>query len=341
MNDQNPRLRLEVPAAWRGPELFERDDWQYRLTPADILELETATAAVENVRLDDVTRERFVLEHLAERLSEIQDSLEHGSGACVVKGLPVDQFTTEQLKRLFLGLAQYIGTPVSQSAKGERIFSVRNEGFSAADPRVRGPNTNKRLSYHTDRCDVIAFLCIQQAKSGGENFVVSSVTLYNEILGTRPDLLDVLMQPFYYKRHNVDSGNNAAYIQQPIFSIFDGHFAANILRVLIDRAYKTPELPDMSAIQREALDYVDELADDNRFRASFRQEPGDIVFLNNFVTFHRRSEFEDHEDLERRRHLLRIWLSVPNSRPLDPAFGGNYGATSAGAIRGGMTPIGD
>jgi alpha-ketoglutarate-dependent taurine dioxygenase len=186
---------------------------------------------------------------------------------------------------------------------------------------------------------VIAFLCVKQAKSGGENYAVSSVTLYNEILDRRPDLLRVLARPFYYKRHNVDLGNNKPYIQQPIFSIYKGHFAANLLRVLIDRAYEMPDLPDMSDVQREALDFVEELADDPQLRVSFRQEPGDIVFLSNFVTFHRRSEFEDPEDPTARRHLLRIWLSVPNSRPLDPLFKGNYGATAAGAIRGGMSPL--
>jgi alpha-ketoglutarate-dependent taurine dioxygenase len=333
--------RYECPAAWRGEELFARDDWQHELSESEITELISALAAVDKaeLELDQITRGRFPLNRLAVRLEGIQDALENGSGACIVRGFPVDQYSYEQLKRVFFGLAQYIGTPVSQGADGARIFSVRDEGHAPSDPRARGPNTKKRLSYHTDRCDVIGFLCVRQAKSGGENYVVSSVSLYNEILNRRPDLLRVLVRPYYYKRHNVDLGNNQPYIQQPIFSIYEGHFAANLLRVLIDRAYEMPDLPDMSDVQREALDLVEELADDAQLRVSFRQEPGDIVFLNNFVTFHRRSEFEDHEDPIKRRHLLRIWLSVPNSRPLNPLFKGNYGATTAGALRGGMSPV--
>jgi hypothetical protein len=58
--------------------------------------------------------------------------------------------------------------------------------------------------------------------------------------------------------------------------------------------------------------------------------------LNNWVTMHRRSEFVDHEESERRRLLWRIWLSVPNSRPIDPRFAASYGATEAGTLRGGM-----
>ena len=94
----------------------------------------------------------------------------------------------------------------------------------------------------------------------------------------------------------------------------------------------------MSDLQREALDYIEQLADDPSLHVSFRQQAGDVVFLNNWVTLHRRSEFVDHTNPDRKRLLLRIWLSVPNSRPLDPRFAGSYGTTQAGAIRGGMRP---
>ncbi|MGI9518524.1 MAG: TauD/TfdA family dioxygenase, partial [Pirellulaceae bacterium] len=94
--------------------------------------------------------------------------------------------------------------------------------------------------------------------------------------------------------------------------------------------------PDMTEIQREALDFLEVVAAEPEMHVTFRQQPGDILFLNNWVTLHRRTAFEDYEDLELRRHILRVWLSMPNSRPLDPMFAGNYGATEAGAIRGGM-----
>ena len=327
---------IDSPAVWRGNELLSRDDWSFPLTAEDVDELQRALAACPEIPLEQLTPESFPLHQLGEKLLRVQDALETGSGACLLRRLPVNEFSEAELRRLFFGLSTYVGTPVSQSANGDRIFSVRNEGYTPDDPRSRGPNTKKTLSFHTDRCDVIAFLCLKQALAGGDNHVVSSVALYNEILELHPELLSALTKPFYYKRHNVDVGNNKPYVQQPIFSIFRGHFAANILRVLINRAYEMPELPDMTIRQRESLDLVEELA--RKSCVTFRQHPGDIVMLNNFVTFHSRSEFVDHEDIDQRRHLLRIWLSVPNSRPLDPSFAGNYGATEAGAIRGGMPP---
>ena len=109
--------------------------------------------------------------------------------------------------------------------------------------------------------------------------------------------------------------------------------------MLIERAYALPELPDLTPHQQEALDFIEDTASNPKLHVRFRQERGDILFLNNFVTLHRRSAYEDHEDPGLRRHLLRIWLSVPNSRPLHPLFKDNYGDTRAGAVRGGMNPV--
>jgi hypothetical protein len=254
----------------------------------------------------------------------------------MIRGIRIGGRDADLLRSLFLAVAREIGTPLSQSADGDLIFSVQNAGFADDDPRARGPNTRKKLSFHTDRCDVIGFLCIRQARAGGENQLVSSAALFNEILHRRPDLLNVLMQPYYYQRHNVDTGNETPFTRQPIFAFRDGYFHANFLRVLIERAHANPDLPEMTSVQREALDFLEEVAAEPAMHVTFRQQPGDIVFMNNWLTLHRRTEFEDHDDHELRRHILRVWLSMPNSRPIDPLFAGNYGATEAGAIRGGM-----
>lgn len=298
--------------------------------------MDAALASVRDVPLEHVTRTSFVLPRLASRLFEIREELERGSGATLLRGLRMEDYSVDEAQRLFLGLMQHVGTPVSQSASGELVFSVRDAGFSTDDPRARGPNTRKNLSFHTDRCDVIAFLCLQPARSGGENLIVSSVSLYNEILARRPDLLEVLKQPFLYKRHNVDMGNDQPFCRQPVFSFCEGHFACAFLRVLIERAYAKDGAPEMTPEQREALDYLETVAAEERLQMRLLQQPGDVLLLNNWVTLHRRTAFEDWPEPEQRRHILRIWLTVSNSRPLDPVFRDNYGAVAAGAIRGGM-----
>ncbi len=337
MTHQDLPPTIDHPAAWRGDELFSRADWSSVLQPEEIAELDQVLASENRsepweTRLADATP----LGRLGERLSRLRTDLEQGSGACMIRGLPLERYSEEQVRRLFWTIACRIGTPVTQSPAGERIFSVRDEGYQIGHPKARGPNTRKRLSFHTDRCDVIGFLCLQQARTGGENQLVSSMTLYNELRTRFPDQLRVLMQPFYYARHNVDTANDKPWCRQPIFSFCKGFFACSYLRVLIDRAYAMEGLPNMTEEQVRALDCLEELASDPSLHVTFRQQPGDLLFLNNWVTLHRRNEFEDHPDPPRRRHILRIWLSVPNSRPIDPLFADSYGATEAGAIRGGM-----
>jgi hypothetical protein len=317
-----------------GEELTRRDDWEHTFSTAEIDEIDQALSAVAGRDYESIGLEDFKLPRLAARLAAVQNTLENGGGAVRMTGLPVERYSEDDARRLFWGLSLHIGSPVSQSASGERLFHVRNEGYADNDPRARGPNTAKRLSFHTDRCDVIGFLCWRQAISGGDNELVSSMALYNHISEQRPDLLAALQQPFPYRRHNVDLGNQLPYVMQPVFSFCEGHFAAAFLRVLINRADKDPDCPDLSTEQREALDYLEACA--TELSVELRQNPGNILFLNNWVTLHRRTAFVDHEQVSERRCLLRLWLSPPNNRPLVNAFAENYGATEAGAVRGGM-----
>lgn len=328
-----PPLLLDHPAAWRGEELASRPDWRQRWSEEELRDLSEAAGAESE---DALAVERLGRSAAGRRLRSVQHSLEHGCGGAWIEGLPADDYSTQQLERLFWRMSQVVGTPVSQSAAGDRLFHVRDEGFGEKDSRARGPNTSKRLSFHSDRCDVIGFLCVRPALRGGENELVSSVTLYNDIARQRPDLLEPLMQPYLYQRHNVDLNHPQPYIEQPVFSIHEGHFAANLLRVLIERAYAAPDTPPMTDRQREALDLIEQLAASPQRHCRFRLRRGDVLLLNNFVTLHRRTEFEDSPEPLLRRHLLRVWLAVPNSRPLHPLFAGNYGDTAAGAIRGGM-----
>ena len=269
---------------------------------------------------------------------QVREELENKSGLVRMK-TDKNFANPEEAGEWYLDLCMQIGTPVSQSADGDLLLSIKNEAFDKNDPRTRGPNTNRKLGFHTDRCDVISFLCLMPAKSGGENQIVKSQEIYACIKKERPDLLVVLQKKFPYNRHVVDRGNTTPYVMQPIFSQKNGFFACSYLRVLIDRADKDKDCPNLTPIQREALDYLDFVCERTELQKRLTMQKGEILMLNNWTLLHRRTAFEDHPDSKRKRHLLRVWLSVPNSRPLHDSFAENFGSTIAGDIRGGMTPI--
>ncbi len=62
-----------------------------------------------------------------------------------------------------------------------------------------------------------------------------------------------------------------------------------------------------------------------------------MQFLHNHQTLHSRTAYEDYPEPERRRHLLRLWLSPPNGRPLPPGFAERYGHIEVGTRRGGIS----
>ena len=304
--------------------------------------METNTIAGPSVWQGDalLQEQGFVREFQDTDPGAIRDALESGPGALMLRGFSIDRYNRDEARDIFREWCGSLGTLLAQNEKGDTVFDVTDAGFGKNDPRTRGPNTNKKLSFHTDRCDVIAFLCWKKAKVGGENELVSSAHLYNEIARRRPDLLKVLMDTYVYKRHTVDLGNQRPYCEQPIFSFRDGFFACSFLRVLIDRAHADPDLPDLTSKQIEAMDFLEEVAGEEGQSCRFSQERGDILLLNNWVTLHRRSAFEDFEDPEEKRRIFRVWLSMPNSRPIDTRFEVNFGATGAGQVRGGFPVLG-
>ena len=56
--------------------------------------------------------------------------------------------------------------------------------------------TNQRQGFHCDGSDLVGLLCLKPAKTGGQSKIASSMAVYNQMLASRPDLVEVLRQPF-------------------------------------------------------------------------------------------------------------------------------------------------
>ena len=64
-------------------------------------------------------------------------------------------------------------------------------------------------------------------------------------------------------------------------------------------------------------------------------QPGDMQFVYNHALLHDRTGFRDWPDVQKKRHLLRLWLSIPGDRPLPECFKQRYGSIEIGN-RGGI-----
>jgi len=283
-----------------------------------------------------MTVEDLPLPGFAARLAEARGTLETGCGLFLFRGFPVSGRSVDDMRRLYWGMGRHVGTAMSQSKRGDILGDVRDIGTDVTGREGRGYTSRAELEFHTDSTDVSALFFLKTAKAGGLSRFVSSVAIHNEIARARPDLLAVLYQPYFWSRQGQEREGEAAWYPQPIYGVEQGHFASRYIRTHILSAQKHHDTPRLTDMQREALQMIDRLADDPAFCLDMMLEPGDMVFMNSHTTYHSRTEFEDHETPERKRHLLRLWLSVPNSRPLPEGWGAIYLDRRPGAVRGGF-----
>jgi hypothetical protein len=162
-------------------------------------------------------------------------------------------------------------------------------------------------------------LCLKTAKSGGVSKLVSVAQVYNEVLKRRPELVEVLQQPFHFDtREQHPTGLKVQ--TSPILNFFDGRLSALYKRRYLLAAQRFPEVPRLTEAQQQAVQLVEEICNDPAIQLSFYMQPGDVQMANNYSVLHARSKYEDYDEPEQRRHLLRAWLTLPNGRPLPPAF---------------------
>ena len=330
--------QIEIPAAWFGEDLVSKPNiWHYTLQDAEIDELITAANkfCALGEELGKITPKNFVLEKFSHKLFELQKELRTGIGFKLISGLPVNELTPEQYSTVFCGLGSYLGKARSQNAAGHLLGHVRDIGVSAKDPSVRIYQTSARQTFHTDRSDVVGLLCIREAKEGGDSLLASSVTAFNEVMKESPSLAEELMRPVAYDRRGEIPTGKKPYMTIPVVNWYKGKLTCIYQREYIISAQRYHDAPKLTQSQIEAFDLFDEILNDDKVNLKMRLRPGDMQFVYNHSLFHDRTGFVDWPENEKKRHLLRLWLSLPGDRELPPAFSQAYGNLDVGD-RGGV-----
>ena len=326
------------PGAWYGRELAPRDDWIRSFAAHELDEIDAAVQAFRESRkpLESLGTASFALPRLAATLRQILEELLEGRGFVLLRGLPVERMTREEQATAYLGLGAWLGRFRSQNAKGHLLGHVKDLGLDIRDPNVRYYQTNRKLEYHTDSVDVVGLLCLKSAKAGGESYLASSMTVYNEVLKRKPNLLPALFEPYPTDRRGEVPEGMRPWFDIPVFHRHAGKLSCIYVRQYIESAQKHfPEARRLSAEQRAALDLVDEICNDPAVHLSMDFRPGDIQLLHNHQILHSRGDFENWPEPERHRHLLRLWLAPQEARPLPEVFAPRYGGVCPGE-RGGI-----
>jgi hypothetical protein len=331
---------VEGPSAWIGADMRNREaEWSYRLSSPEVAEIEAAVRQVRARGLDiaEIRREDFPLPTLGPVLDRIRGEVLDGRGFALLRGLPVEDRPIADSATAYWGIGTYFGSARSQNAQGHLLGHVYDlgKGLSAINPHLRSYATAERQNFHIDRCDVVALLCLRRAKSGGLSTIVSSMAVHNAMAQRRPDLLERLYRPFPVDRRGEVPEGKAPFYEAPVFNAYADHVSVLYSRLHIGSAQRFPEARRLTGEDIEALDMLAELADDPELRLNMNFMPGDIQFLHNHTILHARSAYEDWPEVERKRHLLRLWLAPAGARPLPAVFAECYGGLTIGD-RGGI-----
>jgi hypothetical protein len=344
MRDIRPVTGANV---WRGKDMADSPRWQRRLTPAQLAEIDAALWAAkasgrswEAIKAGDVP-----LPGLGALIDDIRDELENGSGLMMLRGLDVARYSLDELRIIYAGFCRQLGTLVFSNRGGEIMRDIRDVGRDVGERYGQLPGdgflssysrtlSNQGLRYHTDRCDVVALLCVRQAMQGGMSRLCSSPAVHNAMLARRPDLAAALYENVWRSRFGEEDEGDTLGYPLPVWGVRDGRFTSHYSRTFVEAGQRQPAAPRVSAAQWEALDLISELADELSFAMSFT--PGDMQFVNTHVIYHARTAFEDDAGAGRDRLLLRLWMAMPNSRALPAGHEVLWGDVAAGALRGGI-----
>jgi hypothetical protein len=312
-------------------------------------EIDAALRKSKDIPWNRLNRENFPLPSGGAFFDDVREELENGSGMVKVRGLDVSRYAHDELRRIWYALGSHFGTPMFQNCRGEVMREIKDEGmgvgakmygatvdasgkqFLSSAARTLSPG---QLRFHTDRCDVVGLLCVRQAAEGGVSKLASSATVYNEILKRRPDLHALLCKPIPRGRFGEEAGGEHVAYDLPIFGVRDGKLTSHFSLTYIESAQLLPGVRKLSDAEWEAIRMLIDVAEENCFEMRFA--PGDMQLLNNHVIYHGRTAFKDDVSTGQDRLLMRLWLSVPNSRSLPDDHAVLWGDVAGGKPHGGI-----
>jgi alpha-ketoglutarate-dependent taurine dioxygenase len=201
------------------------------------------------------------------------------------------------------------------------FFDVQDTGAKLKPGSgIRPTVTNVDLRFHNDNSynetppEYVCLLCLHPARQGGVSQVMSVATVHQALEARHPELMPRLYQPFWYDRHAEHHAGEPATYAAPIFERgADGTIKARLALGEIHAGYELRG-ERMDNETAAALSAVQSVFDQPELHVELGFAPGQIQYVNNRATGHARTEFVDHPEPERKRHLVRLWLRDAGKR---------------------------
>lgn len=300
--------------AWTRETIDDSDSWYYTLS-ADCLATLDAYIQRHRSQPRPATDVRVRVSELADCgkcLQPVLPALESGRGFAIIDRVPLDRYTADEATLIYWAIGQLLGVPTGQDRIGTLLYDVRDTGQSVTQG-ARFSVTNAESSFHIDGTmgpdlpDLLGLLCLNGAKSGGESQFISAYALHNDLLENDPDALHTLYRTFYFDRRGQQAASEPPYLSAPVFRWNGRELHIRYLYYYTQVGHEQAGVP-LTAAQQHALAAVETRLERPDLRVEFTLQPGQMIFWNNHWLLHNRTAFEDYPEIERRRHLKRLWL---------------------------------
>jgi hypothetical protein len=331
-------INAHTPAAWTVADLRADATWMFEL---DDLARGDLIGAVRRARdpdktLYDYRPSDFDLGRAGPVIAAAVLQIKSGRGFALLRGLPRMDVSPDEFELLTWAIGLHTGVARPQGKASQFLSAVRDAGIAYRTGRGRGYSSNAELDFHTDSADIVLLTCYNVAQSGGMSMVTSSVAAHNVMAIERPDLAELLHQPYWFSRQQEQAPDELPAYANPIFDEAEGVLCSKWNRNRLTSAQQFEGVPPLTPRQHEALDTLDEVLRRPDLMYSMHLQPGDMQLLNNHVTLHSRTEFVDHAEPAQRRTMFRLWLAPPDWPRLPDSWQPAYGSVAAGTVRGGI-----
>ena len=285
----------------------------------ELAELDDAIRALKATgkALTAIERADFPLRVLETSIRTWRSDLESGRGFVLVRGFPVRRYAKEDAALAYWLIGLHIGDPVSQNSDGDLLGHVRDTGARPNSLETRLYKTRAELTFHTDGADIIGLFCLRGARHGGVSRIASSVAVYNEVVRRRPDIAPLASAAF---PNYMPGRNGGSIFNYPIVARDADTFRMLFLGWYIRDSQTVADAPRLSREQLALVDLLETIPAEPGFALDMAFREGDMQFLKNSVILHARTEYEDADDPDEKRHLLRLWLSARSFRDGDDAL---------------------
>lgn len=314
------RQPLTGAAAWIAADVPE-NAWRFVLGKAEKAEIGRVAEQLRRNPLPLLLLDpsAFDMPACRQLMTRVRDAVFQGVRFAVLDRLPLDEIGDEVGQKIYWLLSSLVAPPVAQKLDGSMLFDVRDYGLPAAPGSgIRPAQTNLDLAFHNDNAynervpEVVALLCLRQAKSGGVSRTISFHSVHNRMLKRHAAVLPMLYAAHAFDRQRECWPEESPFFVGPVFR----HDEQLSVRMSSHQMYNACAMQgrDVPAELRAAMTILEDTCREPDLSIDFTLQRGMLQFVNNRQIGHARTDFTEFPEPHLRRHLLRLWLRRDGTR---------------------------